>query len=132
MPRPVTTKTGFYFSHAKRALAFARTAKVSGRLARDRRTSIQHQPPQGRLLAQDQIGEGRQGAVQARAERSHTCFESPGQPPLGRADVCALAGEICKQAISNIDHDDAVADEVEAYRYAFAETTERPLRSSRP
>jgi hypothetical protein len=46
--------------------------------------------------------------------------------------VRALACEICKQAVHEIDHDDAVADEAEAYRDAFAEVTERHLRSSRP
>jgi hypothetical protein len=46
--------------------------------------------------------------------------------------VRALACEICKQAVHEIDHDDAVADEAEAYRDAFAEATEQPLRSSRP
>lgn len=61
-----------------------------------------------------------------------TFFESLSQPPLGRADVRALACEICKQAVHEIDHDDAVADEAEAYRDAFAEVTERHLRSSRP
>jgi hypothetical protein len=46
--------------------------------------------------------------------------------------VRALACEICKQAVHEVDHDDAVADEAEPYRDAFADATKRPLRSSRP
>ncbi|KRE04912.1 hypothetical protein ASE63_25205 [Bosea sp. Root381] len=60
-------------------------------------------------------------------------FESLGHPPqaLGRADVRALAGEIYEQAISDIDHDEAVADEVEAYRDAFAEATAHHLSAGK-
>lgn len=39
----------------------------------------------------------------------------------------ALAGEIYQQAVSDIDHDDTVAGEVEAYRDAFAEATQHHL-----
>lgn len=52
-------------------------------------------------------------------------YESLGQPPrtLGRAEVRALAGEVYKQAVHEIDHDDAIADEVETYRDSLAEAT---------
>ncbi|MBN9472393.1 MAG: hypothetical protein J0J10_26885, partial [Bosea sp.] len=123
---------GFLFFAYEASTGLCPNGKGIGPVARDRWTSIRRQPPLGRLLAQDQRGEVRQEAVQARAKHSRTCFESLSQPPLGRADVRALACEICKQAVHEIDHDDAVADEAEAYRDAFAEATERPLRSSRP
>lgn len=51
----------------------------------------------------------------------NTFFDTLGQPPrsLSRVEALALAGEIYKEAVSDIDTDDALADEVEAYRDEF-------------
>lgn len=85
MPWPVTTKTGFYFSHAKRALAFARTARVSDQFARDRRTPVHRQPWQGLPLA---LNEGRRRALSPRAQ----FLVSPGQPSQCRARLPCWRG----------------------------------------
>jgi hypothetical protein len=52
-------------------------------------------------------------------------FKSLGEPPqtLSRTDARALAGEIYRQAVQDIDRHDAIADEVEALRDELAESS---------
>ena len=126
MPRPFATKSGSYYLNVKVPLALRA-------LARGQRVSLPVAGEQYSVVVSDKVFLSlRTKEAKIARERFplalnalNAFFESLGQPPqaLGRADVRALAGEIYKQAVSDIDHDDTVADEVEAYRDAFAEAT---------
>jgi len=130
MPRPFATKSGSYYLNVKMPLALRE-------LARGQRVSLPVAGEQCSVVISDKVFLSlRTKEAKVAKERfplalnALTAFyESLGQPPqaLGRADVRALAGEIYKQAVHDIDHDDAIADEVEAYRDAFAEATDHHL-----
>lgn len=130
MPHPYATKSGSYYLNVKVPLALRA-------LARGQRVSLPVAGEQYSVVVSDKVFLSLR-TKEAKIAREcfplalaalNAFFESLGQPSqdLGRADARALAGEIYKQAVSDIDHDDAVADEVEAYRDAFAEATAHHL-----
>ena len=130
MPRPFATKQGSFYLNVKVPLALRP-------LAKGQRVSLPAGDEHHSVVIGDKVVFSlRTKEPKVAKERFplalnalNAFFESLGRPPqsLGRADVRALAGEIYKQAVSDIDHDDAVADEVEAYREAFAEATQHHL-----
>ncbi|MBN9467294.1 MAG: hypothetical protein J0J10_00835 [Bosea sp.] len=130
MPRPFATKQGSFYLNVKVPLALRP-------LAKGQRVSLPAGDQHHSVLVGDKVVFSlRTKDPKVAKERFplalnalNAFFESLGRPPqsLGRADVRALAGEIYKQAVSDIDHDDAVADEVEAYRDAIAEATQHYL-----
>jgi len=115
MPRPFTTKSGSYYLNVKVPLALRE-------LARGQRVSLPVAGEQCSVVIGDKVFLSlRTKEARVAKERFplalnalNAFYESLGQPPqsLGRADVRALAGDIYKQAVHEIDHDDARASEL--------------------
>lgn len=126
MSRPFATKQGSYYLNVKVPLAL-RT------LAKGQRVSL---PLDGEhhsvVVGEKVVFSLRTKEAKVARERFppaidalNAFFKSLGAPPqtLNRTDARALAGEIYRQAVQDIDRHDAIADEVEALRDELAESS---------
>ncbi|WP_181300666.1 tyrosine-type recombinase/integrase [Bosea sp. 124] len=122
MSRPFATKQGSYYLNVKVPLALRP-------LAKGQRVSLPVDGEHHTVVVSDKVVLSlRTKEAKVAKERFplalnalNAFFETLGQPPqsLSRVQARALAGEIYKEAVSDLDHDDAVADQVEAHRDAF-------------
>lgn len=122
MPRPFTTKQGSYYLNVKVPLALRAIAKgqrVSLPVAGEHHTVVVGEKVVLSLRTkEDKVAKER---LSVALNALYAFFETLGKPPqaLSRVQARALAGELYKEAVSDLDHDDALADEVEAYRDEF-------------
>ena len=122
MSRPFATKQGSYYLNVKVPLALRP-------LAKGQRVSLPVDGEHHTVIVGDKVVLSlRTKEAKVAKERFplalnalNAFFGTLGQPPqtLSRVQARALAGELYKQAVSDLDHDDAVADAVEAHRDAF-------------
>lgn len=122
MPRPFTTKQGSYYLNVKVPLALRAIAKgqrVSLPVAGEHHTVVVGEKVVLSLRTkEDKVAKER---LSVALNALYAFFETLGKPPqaLSRVQARALAGELYKEAVTDLDHDDALADEVEAYRDEF-------------
>lgn len=132
MPRPFATKSGSYYLNVKVPLALRA-------LARGQRVSLPVAGEQCSVVISDKVFLSlRTKEAKVAKERFPLAlnalkafYESLGQPPqtLGPVQVRALAGEIYKQAVHEVDHDGAIAEEFQAYRDELASVTAQHLEA---
>jgi integrase len=130
MPRPFATKSGSYYLNVKVPLALRE-------LARGQRVSLPVAGEQCSVVISDKVFLSlRTKEAKVAKERfplalnALTAFyASLGQPPqaLGPVQVRALAGEIYKQAVHEVDHDGTIAEEFQLYRDDLANVTAQHL-----
>jgi integrase len=119
MSRPFATKQGSYYLNVKVPLALRP-------LAKGQRVSLPVDGEHRTVVVGDKVVLSlRTKEAKVAKERFplalnalNTFFGTLGQPlqSLSRVEARALVGELYKQAVGDLDHDDALADEVEAYR----------------
>ncbi|KPF65700.1 hypothetical protein IP69_17320 [Bosea sp. AAP35] len=131
MPRPYATKQGSYYLNVKVPLALralARGQRVMLPVAGENHTVLVGTKVVLSLRTKEAKVAKERFPLALQALK--TFFETLGQPPqsLSRVEALALAGEIYKEAVSDIDTDDGVADEVEAYRGELAEAIDHHRR----
>ncbi len=122
MSRPYATKQGSYYLNVKVPLALRPLAKgqrVSLPVAGEHHTVVVGEKVVLSLRTKEPKVAKERFPLALNALNAF--FETLGRPPqaLSRVQARALAGELYKEAVSDIDHDDALADEVAAYRDEF-------------
>lgn len=122
MSRPYATKQGSYYLNVKVPLALRAIAKgqrVSLPVAGEHHTVVVGDKVVLSLRTKEAKVAKERFPVALNALNAF--FETLGKPPqsLSRVQARALAGELYREAVSDLDHDDALADEVEAYRDEF-------------
>jgi integrase len=127
MNRPYATKQGSYYLNVKVPLALRLLAKgqrVSLPVAGEHHTVVVGEKVVLSLRTKEAKVAKERFPLALKALNAF--FETLGQPPqaLSRVQARALAGELYREAVSDIDHDDALADEVEAYRDEFRAATD--------
>ena len=135
MPRPFATKSGSYYLNVK-------VPKALRAAARGLRVTLPVADEQVAVSVTDKVymslrtKEAKVAKVRfpIALDALNGFFASLAEPPqaLGRAQVVALAGEIYKDAVNEIDRDNAIADAVESCRDEMAEDVAHYVRQGAP